>query len=184
MSIMFPLLIGIAVNLDNFVIGMNMGIRGQKLTIFSNFLIGFTTGVCAFGSTYAARLISGNFLVYTNFIGAVIMIFFGYFCLIKDSIPKNTTDLEKENDFCAPCMQETVFLGFVLAINCIPPSFSAGVMDMSPLYIAFFAALFSCISMHVSNRLGYRLLHFRFIKMLSPASSILLIAIGIIELIV
>ena len=117
MSIMFPLLIGIAVNLDNFVIGMNMGIRGQKLTIFSNFLIGLTTGVCAFGSTYAARLITGNFLVYTNFIGAVIMIFFGYFCLIKDSIPKNTQDQENETDFCVPCMQETVFLGFVLAIN-------------------------------------------------------------------
>ena len=76
MSIILAFLIGIAVNLDNFLIGMNLGIKGQRLTVLSNLIIGAATGVCAFASTYAARLISGNFLVYTNVIGACILILF------------------------------------------------------------------------------------------------------------
>lgn len=183
MSIIFALLIGVAVNLDNFVIGMNLGIRGQKLTIFSNFIIGLTTGICAFGATYAAKLISGNFMVYANFLGALIMILFGYYCLVIDSVPKAAPEEDKIH-FDNLSIRETVFLGFMLAINCIPPSFSAGAMNQSPFFIAFFCALFSCASMHISNRLGYKLLQFPFIKVLTPASSILLIILGVIELIV
>lgn len=183
MSIIFPILIGIAVNLDNFVIGMNLGVRGQKLTIFPNVIIGLTTGICAFGSTYAAKLISGNFMVYANFIGAIVMILFGYYCLVKDSIPKASPE-EDNIQIDNISIRETVFLGFMLAINCIPPAFSAGAMNQSPLYIAFFCALFSCVSMHVSNRLGHKLLQIPLMKMLTPASSVLLIVLGIVELII
>ena len=62
MNIFMALLIGLAVNLDNLLIGIHLGIRHQRLSAGQNLVIGGTTGLCAFGSTCAARLISGHFL--------------------------------------------------------------------------------------------------------------------------
>lgn len=177
MSIVLAFLIGIAVNLDNFLIGMNLGIRGQRLTVLSNLIIGAATGICAFASTYAARLISGNFLVYTNVIGACILILFGVYCLINGFKQNDTPE-----EFSALGAKDSCILGFVLAINCIPPSFSAGVMNLSPYYVSIFSALLSCICMHVSNRLGNKLVHLHILNYLTPASAILLILIGAFEL--
>lgn len=179
MSFFLALLIGIAVNLDNFIIGMNLGTRGQKLTLRSNIIIGLSTGLCAFFSTYAATLISGNFLVYTNVIGALIMIIFGIYCLLK-----SFGEEETPTHFSALTLKDAFILGFVLAVNCIPPSFSAGILNLSPLLVALSSALFSCLCMFVSNRLGHRLTTCRMLHFLTPASAILLIFIGIGELLI
>lgn len=179
MSVILAFLIGIAVNLDNFLIGMNLGIKGQRLTALSNLIIGAATGICAFVSTCAARLLTGTILLYTNVIGACILILFGLYCLItgfkQDDTPK---------EFTAVDVKDSAILGFMLAINCIPPSFSAGVMDLSPYYVSIFAAVLSCICMYVSNRLGHRLVQLRFLNCLTPASAILLILIGLCELLI
>lgn len=179
MSLLLAILIGFAVNLDNFIIGMNLGIRGQRLTLPANCIIGLTTGVCAYLSTYAATLISGSILEYANLFGALIMIFFGVYCLYKSFSSEETPE-----EFIAMTLRDTFILGFVLAVNCIPPSFSAGILSLSPFSVAFFSAVFSCLSMHVSNRTGYRLVKCRFLKLLTPASAFLLILIGVGELLV
>ncbi len=62
------------------------------------------------------------------------------------------------------------------------PSFSAGVMNLSPLWIGASSMTFSCLSMWISGRMGQRLLRCRFFSLLAPASAILLILIGIGEL--
>lgn len=179
MSLLLAILIGFAVNLDNFIIGMNLGIRGQRLTLPANCIIALTTGVCAYLSTYAATLISGSILEYANLFGALIMIFFGVYCLYKSFSSEETPE-----EFMAMTLRDTFILGFVLAVNCIPPSFSAGILSLSPFSVAFFSAVFSCLCMHVSNRTGYRLVKCRFLKLLTPASAFLLILIGIGELLV
>ncbi|MCR1840030.1 manganese efflux pump MntP family protein [Murimonas intestini] len=177
MSILLALLIGIAVNLDNFIIGMNIGMRHQKLTLFSNFLIGLTTGICAFFSTYAAKLIATSLIDYTNVIGALVMILFAVYCLL-DSLRED----EKTLQYSAMKLKDTLVLGFILAINCIPPAFSAGILSLSAWYVAAFCALFSFVSMYAGNHLGHSLTNNRFLKFLAPASSILLILIGLGEL--
>lgn len=177
MSILFALLIGIAVNLDNLIIGMNVSLRGQKLSLTQNLIIGGTTGVCAFLSTLSARLITGNFLVYTNIVGSLIMIFFGLYCLWQCRDSDNAPEI-----FENPDLKDIFFLSCVLAVNCIPPSFSAGVMNLSPLWIGASSMAFSCLSMWISGRMGQRLLRCPFFSLLAPASAILLILIGIGEL--
>lgn len=180
MNILMALLIGLAVNLDNLLIGINLGIRRQRLTLWQNLVIGGATGLCAFGSTFAARLISGNFLVYTNLIGAAIMIFFGVFCLYQGvTAEDDTPDINT-----APRLIDILILGFVLAVNCIPPSFSAGVMQLSPWWIGFFSMLFSCLSIHISVLLGQKFLRCRFFSVLTPLSAVLLILIGTLELLI
>lgn len=177
MSIILALLIGIAVNLDNFLIGMNIGMRHQKLSLFSNAIIGMTTGICAFFSTYAAKLIASSLIAYTNVISSLVMILFAVYCLL-DSLRGEEEALK----YSPMKLKDTVILGFVLAINCIPPAFSAGILELSPWYVAGFCALFSFISMYAGSRMGHNLTNNRFLKFLSPASSVLLILIGLGEL--
>lgn len=180
MNIFMALLIGLAVNLDNLLIGIHLGIRHQKLSAGQNLVIGGTTGLCAFGSTCAARLISGHFLFYTNLIASAIMILFGIFCLYQSVTQKEETPELQD----APRLTDVLILGFVLAVNCIPPSLSAGVMSLSPLWVGFFSMLFSCLSIQASVLLGHKFLRCKFFSMLTPLSAILLILIGALELLV
>lgn len=180
MNIFMALLIGLAVNLDNLLIGIHLGIRHQRLSAGQNLVIGGTTGLCAFGSTCAARLISGHFLFYTNLIASAIMILFGIFCLYQSVTQKEEAPELQD----APRLTDVLILGFVLAVNCIPPSLSAGVMSLSPLWVGFFSMLFSCLSIQASVLLGHKFLRCKFFSMLTPLSAILLILIGALELLV
>lgn len=177
MSILLTFLIAVTVNLDNFLIGMNLGIRGQKLTIKSNLIIGLFTGGCAFLFTMAARMLTGTFVAYTNLFGAAIMILFGIYCLISEFLKR-----EEDTALSIVTLKDTCILGIVLAINCIPPSFSAGITGLNPFSMGLFSALFSFLSMYLSNRLGESLIRYRFFRFLTPVSSVLLILIGVGEL--
>lgn len=174
MNIIMALLIGLAVNLDNLLIGIQLGARHQQLRIWQNLIISGTTGLCAFASAYAACLISENFLVYTNLIGSAIMIGFGIFCLYQSVISEDETPAVA----LSPGFRDILILAVVLSVNCIPPCFSAGVMKLSPWLTGFFSMLFSFFSLQISFALGHRLLQHRFFPALTPLSAILLILIG------
>lgn len=174
MSILLTFLIAVTVNLDNFLIGMNLGIRSQKLTIKSNLIIGLFTGGCALIFTAAARMLSGNFVQYANVFGAIIMILFGVYCLISGSLKQ-----DDGADLSIVTTRDTCILGVILAVNCIPPSFSAGIAGLNPISMSLFSALFSFLSMFFSNRLGETLIPYQFFRFLTPVSSLLLIFIGI-----
>ncbi len=178
MNIFLALLIGLAVNLDNLLIGIHLGLRRQRLTLWQNLVISGTTGLCAFGSVYAARLISGSFLAGTNLIGAAIMIFFGIFCLYQSLTEKEASPSLD----ASPRFLDILILGFVLAVNCIPPSLAAGAMGLSPWWVGLFSTLFSFLSIHASILLGQRFLHYRGFSLLSPLSAGLLILIGGLEM--
>ena len=174
MSTLLIILIAVTVNLDNFLLGINLGIRGQQLTLESNCIIGLFTGACAFLFTIAARLLSGGLVRYTACFGAILMILYGVYSLISELVRQ-----EDRTDLTIITRKDTCVLGMVLAINCIPPSFSAGMAGLNPLSMGICSALFSFLSMFLSNRLGEALASFRFLRFLTPLSSILLIAIGI-----
>ena len=176
MSMFLTVLIAIAVNLDNFLIGMNLGIRNQKLTIKSNGIIGLFTGLCSFFVAAAASMLTDTLIQYANLFGALIMILFGTYCLITELLHKETS-----SHVSVMTAKDTCILGLVLSINCIPPSFSSGMAGLNPISLGVFSALFSFLSMHFSNRLGETLAKYRFLCFLTPISSVLLILIGIFE---
>ena len=176
MSIFLTVLIAIAVNLDNFLIGMNLGIRNQKLTIKSNGIIGLFTGICSYFVTAAAGLLTDNVIQYAHLFGAVIMILFGSYCLISELFQK-----ESYSHLSIMTLRDTCILGLILAVNCIPPSFSSGMAGLNPISMGSLSALFSFLSMFFSNRLGETLANYPFLKFLTPLSSIILIFIVIFE---
>jgi putative Mn2+ efflux pump MntP len=184
MNLFLAFFIGLAVNLDNLLIGIHLGLQGRRLPLWQNLVIGCATGGCAFLSTAAARLISGNIFFYTNLCGAGIMILFGIFCFYQCLTKAQEADpLRETPDYLEPGgILDVLALGFLLAVNCIPPSISAGVMGLSPWWIGLFSLLFSFLGMEGSMRMGDRLHHSRFPGYITPISAGLMILIGVAEL--
>lgn len=179
MSVTMCILISIAVNLDNFLIGVNLGLKHQKLTLLSNLIIAGVTAVCSLLATGLSDMISDDLLFFSNLVGAAFLIVFGVFCLLKQEDDEKL--MEKYKDLS---LKKSFLLGLVLSINCIPPAFSAGIFNIPPLLMGAFSGVFSFLCMFVSNRFGRFFHKFSWIDKLTPISYLLLIAVGLIEIII
>lgn len=176
MTYFLTIFIGISVNLDNFLIGIHLGLKRQKLTVLQNLIISSITGLCAGLSTLAISLISGKFLSYASQAAGVIMVLFGIYCLLApDSGCSLLTDSQPLS------FQKAFLLGFVLSVNCIPPAFSAGLLRLPSLGIGFFCGLFSFLTMYSGNQSGLKMTDQKTPSFLGPASAVLLILIGAFE---
>ena len=180
MEIILSMLIGITVNLDNFLIGLNLGMQKKEISVGKNFLMAAITGASALGSMKAARMISDNYMFTANFIGALLLIGFGVYCYIGTKKKK-----EQETIFTGEVfsLKECLVMGLFLALNCIPPSLSAGIMRMDMWLVSGFAFFSAFVLMFISNRLGFKMSSQKKFGFLGPLSAIILIVVGIIELV-
>lgn len=176
MAVWICVLIGVAVNLDNFIIGLNFGIRKQRIGFGPNLLMAACTGCFSYLSTKAAFLLSGIFLSIANLTGALVLIVFGLWSLFHKS------EEEPGERYRELTFQKALALGLLLAVNCVPPSFSAGAVQIPPYLMSLSAGVCALLCMGVSNWLGFRISSSRKFHFLEPAAAILLIAVGGIEL--
>ena len=177
MSFLLCILIRIAVNLDNFLIGINLGLKKRRLTLTSNIMIAAMTSLATFLASFATWLISDEVLKLSNVFGALFLILFGAFCLIRKESDEEITEKYKELT-----LKKSILLGLVLSVNSIPPAFSAGMLDISPPAIGACTGFFSILCMSVSNKFGTFFGKYKVIRLLTPISYILLIITGIIEI--
>ncbi len=180
MNVLAAVMIGLAVNLDNLVIGLNFGVKHHRISVLSNALMSLITGVFAFLSTYLAGMLSSMLFSTTNLIGAVLIILFGAYCLCT-SLFRPASPFTEPRGLSLP---ELVGLGVLLAVNCVPPSLSAGVIGLNAGLVGTFSGVFSFLCLLIGNRLGDKLGKLKCLHMLEYLSSILLIAIGVMELII
>lgn len=178
MSILLCILISIAVNLDNFLIGINLGLKNRKLSLFNNIIIALMTALTTFTASLVTWLISDIFAAASSAFGAAFLIIFGVYCLCL-----NDSETEITEKYMELTVAKTVTLGLVLSANCIPPAFSAGMLGISPLIIGLYAGIFSFLCMFLSNHFGSFLGKFKYVTKLTPLSNGLLILTGLIELI-
>lgn len=171
--------IGISVNLDNFLIGINLGLRHQRLTFFENLIISGITGLCAGFSTFTVSLLSDRLMEYTNLIAGIIMVLFGIYCLLAPDANCSGLVPSQPLSIC-----QSVFLGLVLSVNCIPPAFSAGLLKLPAAGIGFFCGFFSFLTMYSGNKAGLRMTDGKTPSFLGPVSAMLLILIGCMEVMI
>ncbi len=176
MTYFLTLFIGFSVNLDNFLIGIQLGQNRQRLTFVQNLVISSITGLCAGLSTLAVSLVSGSFLNYTNRIAGAIMVIFGVYCLLAPDCGCSSLTDDRPLSF-----RQAFLLGFVLSANCIPPAFSAGLLHLPTLGIGFFCGLFSFLTMYSGNRARLKMTDGKTPSFLEPLSAVLLILIGMAE---
>ena len=178
MSILIALLMSIAVNLDNFVIGIQLGIQSKPVPVLSNIIISAFTGIFAGAAALSPEIFPQGVISAANMTGALIILVFGIYCLMKQP----DADANKK-ELPGLTVKGSCVLGFTLAVNCIPPSLGAGILGISPLYMAVLSSVCSFICLHISSRIGVRLRHRTFIHQLDKISALLLIAIGALELV-
>lgn len=180
MSVLFSFLIGLAVNLDNFLIGMSLGLKRQSLPFSSNILISLISGLFAYLPARLTRAVSSSCLPAAETIGAVLMILYGLFCLSEAF--RETPFVSQEPALAPVNGRQTLVLGILLAVNCIPPAVSAGTFSLPPAAVGLFCGLFSFLSLWLGSRAGGRLAAKSGIRFLPHAAALLLILIGVISL--
>lgn len=179
MQFIVSLLLGIAVNLDNFLIGFGLGSRGQKLSLRANGLMAAMTGLFAYVGVDLAQSLSQDVAAAAKVWGALALMGYGFWC----GRPRRGMP-EEPPSYTLGDLRQILGLGAVLAINCLPPALSAGAVGLSPLPVVASTTLCSLFTMALGNRLGFSLSAKEDFQFLSPLSAWLLLLIGAISLVV
>ncbi|MCZ2257858.1 manganese efflux pump MntP [Sporosarcina sp. G11-34] len=187
------LLIGVAANIDNLGISVSFGLKSNRIPLLSNLLISFISMLCAFFSITAGSYLSDYFSQsIANFIGGSLIIGLGVWCIATSPV-FTKGDLPQKQTSCRPISpgiekiksitwKESIFLGFILALNCLTIGFGAGVTGVPPLFTSLSIGIFSVISISLGIIVGNKIGHTVLGRYLNTIAGLLLIIIGIYEM--
>lgn len=175
MEIFMALLMSIAVNLDNFMIGIRLGLDQKPVPLFPNLVISAFTGLFAGIFSGLPGILPPMAVTAANAAGAMMILAFGICCLCsRDSVEDRQLPGLSPKGAC--------LLGISLAANCIPPAIGAGISGISSLAMALFCGICSFVCLHNGSRAGTRLRDKGISRHLKNISALLLIMIGMLEL--
>lgn len=178
MSLFFVIAIAIAINLDNLLIGLHLGLRQKRLPIFANVIIAIITACTTFFAAITTWLFNDKIIVTGGILAALFLIAFGIYNIIFQK-----EENLKPEIYNALSLKHTLILGIFLSANCIPPALCSGILNVHPIALSLFSGIFSFLSMWLSYRLSHLLSHLPISRHLCMISNIILIAVGLIELI-
>lgn len=151
-------LLGIAGNLDNLVVGVAYGARRKRIPALANLLIAgcaflFTIGTTWLGE-YVRRYLSATS---ANVIGAILLIGMGIWTLLPAPGTRKTkpqqTAAEQSGVITWP---ESIVLGIALSINCLTNGFTAGLWHLGAVPAALSDAFFTYAALWAGSALGMR----------------------------
>ena len=188
MHLFSAVLLGIATNLDNLTIGVMLGLQNKKVSILTNLCISFISVLTGFLFCFLAFLFTdlGNWVSY---LGGGVLIFIGIFTLLpKREKEKGIIDgiIENENSdkkHKSLSFKESIVVALILAINCAPTSFGAGMAGMNAIISALFIGVFSFVAIALGSYIGRASKTKINGKLLEWIAALLMIGIGIIEII-
>lgn len=153
MDILSVLLIGVATNLDNLLIGAALGLRRRHISWLNNLLIALCSGAAALVCCSLSSLLAGLGRLPAIF-GGSLLILLGVLSLLP---AKGAPAEEKIMQAGAPAKLspgESLMLGVALALNCLAAAFGVGMSGLSPLLVGLFVGGFSFLSVGIGNVLA------------------------------
>ena len=181
MQILSILLIALATNLDNLVIGMALGLKSRRLSSLANLLI----ALCSAAATFLCCYLSSFLATYgkiVGIIGGALLILLGLISFFP-SKPSKAEQSIMQKDHPLPIRPgEAALLGLTLAINCLAAAFSAGMSGLLALPTALGVGVFSFICTGMGNLLGLSGKKKIPSSTLSTISGCLMVALGIIQI--
>ncbi|MDR3585877.1 MAG: hypothetical protein P4L59_11220 [Desulfosporosinus sp.] len=194
--------IGVIANLDNLGIGISYGLQKIRIPFFSNLLIAIMSLIATIFAMVMGTFLSKVF-PFANLIGSLLLIAIGLWISFGSLLQKNIfpliykrskilrvildtlSDSSKadRNANGVISINEAVFLGISLSLNCIVTGLGAGLSGLSLIPVTASVFLFSLLTISIGYVLGNRanFLHFGYLSQI--ISGALLIAIGIHDLI-
>jgi len=194
--------IGVIANLDNLGIGISYGLQKIRIPFFSNLLIAIMSLIATIFAMVMGTFLSKVF-PFANLIGSLLLIAIGLWISFGSLLQKNIfpliykrsktlrfimdtlSDSSKadRNANGVISINEAVFLGISLSLNCIVTGLGAGLSGLSLIPVTASVFLFSLLTISIGYALGNRanFLHFGYLSQI--ISGALLVAIGIHDLI-
>ncbi len=210
MSFIFVIAIAIAINLDNFFIGLQLGLQHRKMPFYANLTIACMTTAATFLASMTTWLFNEKIITTSGILAALFLIVFGVYNMlcaqneaaIPDISPDISTDIlnniahkatgNGKNSVKNPVIttnptnelsiRRALTLGIFLSANCIPPALCSGILAIHPTALSLLSGLFSFLSMWVSYHLSHRLVQLTISKHLCTISNMILIVVGGVEL--
>ena len=194
--------VGVIANLDNLGIGISYGLQKIRIPFFSNLLIAMMSLIATIFSMVMGTFLSRVF-PFANLIGSLLLIAIGLWISFGSLLQKNIfpliykrskilriiidtlSDSSKadRNANGVISINEAVFLGISLSLNCIVTGLGAGLSGLSLIPVTASVFIFSLLTISIGYILGNRanFLHFGYLSQI--ISGALLVAIGINDLI-
>lgn len=190
MNIISSLLFALSANTDNLVVGLSYGIKKIKIGPLSNLIISLVTVAGTILSMLLSQVVI-NFLPIniTNIIGSLILIMIGAWTLIKtlskrinsNSVLNNPEKVDKDNSLDID-VKEAIILAFALSLNNIGLGIGAGITGLNVMITSFFTFVFSLLMIRIGHFLATNYFFKIFNQKAEIISSLIIIALGMIEL--
>ena len=149
-------LLGIATNLDNLLIGLSAGARGKKITFLTNCIIALSSGAVSY---LLCRL--GVFSVgigrISNWLGGGLLVAIGLWPLLVRPSGEHAPADAGAAQGRRLSAGEVLTLSLALAFNCLPASFAAGLTGIPAQAAALAVTLCSLGFVWLGQGLGKRL---------------------------
>ncbi|WP_144511881.1 manganese efflux pump [Bacillus sp. FJAT-22090] len=181
------ILIGMASNLDNLGIALAYGVKQTKISIFPNLLIAFISMVI----TYIAVIAGSTLIDYispskANIVGSLLLCGVGVWTLLSNrpSRSKSTKNFKIPSTGQSHNIsyKETIFLGFLLSLNCMAGGIGIGANGISAIWTVISIGLFSLLTIGLGSHFGYLLSKSFIGKYSTWISGYLMILIGVYEI--
>ena len=183
MYLVSAVLLGIATNLDNLLIGLSAGARGKKITFLDNCIIALPSGMVSY---LLCRL--GIFSVdmgrFPNYLGGGLLVAIGLWPMLARPAKEQPVRVLEAPGGTRLSEGEVLALSLTLAFNCLPASFAAGLTGLPAKAAATAVALCSLGFVWLGGRLGKRLENRYPGAMLTTISSMAMIALGVLEMLI
>lgn len=200
------LLLSIASNMDNWGIGLSMGLRSIRIPILSNVTIAFITMAGTLAAMETGSYISGIMhKQIANDSGGAVMILLGCWSLwkmIKEkrnkknpasvynnrrgsdvTVLKHPDEADINHDQIIS-WRESLMLGLALAFNNIATGFGAGTTGISPMPTTILTGLFSILFIGMGCRIGQTASHTVLGRYAEFTGALLLVLIGLYEIMI
>ena len=175
------ILLAICSTLDSLGIGITYGLKNTKILLFSKVVL----FACSFFITFSSLLL-GNCLssifpnIFSNIIGAIVLIFIGIVLIFSCFKKENNFDFDYSNNIDS---KEAIFLGFALSLDSFGIGISSSMFNINIWLLPLFISVFQLLFLSFGNFLGRKIKNAANI----PANSwniiagILIVFIGIIK---
>ena len=196
MKLLSILLFALSASSDNLIVGLSYGAKNVRISLISNFVISFISGLGTFlAMLCGSMLLRFISLRYSNVIGSSILILFGVYMLLnwyrKDQSPSELQLYENTlrkpeiidlNDSKTIDIKEAAVLGIILCINNAGLGIGASITGLNICITSAISMIFSLIFIPAGICLGKKLLSDELSGYSEIISIFIIIFLGIYEL--
>ena len=179
MHFLSALMLGLATNLDNLMIGLMVGIQGRRVPIRFNALIALSSALAGYGCCALSALLCGMGRL-PNLLGGALLMLLGL----------GTLRGARRTDECPPAPEaditsrQALMLSGSLALNCLAPALASGLTGIPPLAAGGMIGLFSFFAIGLGGWLGRRTQAHLGCRTLNILSALVMTALGVLEMLV